>query len=637
MAILPTLSIDGVRQAEQNFLTMTVRLSQSSADIVTVDYNTLSTGSATVGTDLIRYIGDPLFGQLSFDPGETVKTLTFYAEYDNLDELDENFAVELSNARGANFGGGNQSVSAIGWILDDDGPGSNRAMAVSDPTVLEGSGNKAAFTISLSEAFATTTTLSYSTQDGSARAGSDYVAKSGTVTFAAGQTEAIVNVDLINDALAEANERFSLNVAGNSSVVGASGEAVILNDDGPVATLSIDGIRQTELNFLTMTVRLSHSATDIVTVDYNTLSNGSATVGTDLIRYIGDPLSGQLSFDPGETVKTLTFYAEYDNLDELDENFAVELSNAKGANFGGGNQSVSAVGWILDDNSPSPFSHDRALAVSDPTVLEGAGNKAAFTISLSEAFATPTTLTYATQDGSARAGSDYVAKSGTVTFAAGQTEATVKVDLIDDALSEANERFSLNVAGTASVAGASGEAAILNDDGPVPTLSIDPVRQTEQNFLTMTVRLSHSAADIVTVDYNTLSTGSANVGTDLIQYIGDPLSGQLSFDPGETGQDPDLLRGVRQPRRTRRKLLRRAFERERRELRRGQPERLRRRLDPRRRQSECVQHRPRAGRVRVDRRRGRRQQGGVRDRTLPPIGQDDFHRLHDGQRQRDRR
>ncbi len=68
-----------------------------------------------------------------------------------------------------------------------------------------------------------------------------------------------------------------------------------------------------------------------------------------------------------------------------------------------------------------------------------------FTVTLSAAYDAPVTVNFATANGTALAGSDYVATSGTVTFAPGQTEASVSVTLIRDAVTEPIETFYLNL------------------------------------------------------------------------------------------------------------------------------------------------------------------------------------------------
>ncbi|RXL42078.1 hypothetical protein EO238_34940, partial [Citrobacter sp. AAK_AS5] len=76
--------------------------------------------------------------------------------------------------------------------------------------------------------------LAYTTIDGSAQAGSDYTAKSGTVTFLAGQTSAFIDVAVTGDTAREGLETFFLRVtppAAAASPAGVVGTATILNDD----------------------------------------------------------------------------------------------------------------------------------------------------------------------------------------------------------------------------------------------------------------------------------------------------------------------------------------------------------------------------------------------------------------------
>ncbi|MFQ6777668.1 Calx-beta domain-containing protein, partial [Cereibacter sphaeroides] len=169
---------------------------------------------------------------------------------DSLDEIDESFFLELSEPQGARFGSNISTLVTTGWVIDDDGVGVNRALAVSNPVVSEAAGGQALFTLTLSEAFTTDRSFTYTTHDGSARAGADYVARTGTVTFLAGQTEATVAVNLINDGAVEAGETFGLAVTGAHGVPAATGTAEILNDDGAVPVISVEGDRVVEGSYL---------------------------------------------------------------------------------------------------------------------------------------------------------------------------------------------------------------------------------------------------------------------------------------------------------------------------------------------------------------------------------------------------
>ena len=526
----PIITIEGSRATEGQYITFTVRLSEPALDAVSVNFQAYS-GSAERNVDFDGYSNAVTSGVLTFGIGQTVQTFTIRATYDYLDEFDESFFVELTDARGATFGPGNASAIATGWVLDDDGIGLDRAIAISAPVVTEGAGNQAVFTLSLSEAFGTDRTFTFSTFDGSARAGSDYVARTGTVTFLAGQTEATVAVNLINDNLTEATESFGLSIRSAHDVVGTVGMATILDTDAAQPVISIEGSRATEGQYITFTVRLSEPALDAVSVNFQAYS-GSAERNVDFDGYSTAVTSGVLTFGIGQTVQTFTIRATYDYLDEFDESFFVELTDARGATFGPGNASAIATGWVLDDDG---IGLDRAIAISAPVVTEGAGNQAVFTLSLSEAFGTDRTFTFSTFDGSARAGSDYVARTGTVTFLAGQTEATVAVNLINDNLTEATESFGLSIRSAHDVVGTVGMATILDTDAAQPVISIEGSRATEGQYITFTVRLSEPALDAVSVNFRAYS-GSAESNVDFDGYSTAVTSGVLTFGIGQTVQ-----------------------------------------------------------------------------------------------------
>ena len=108
------------------------------------------------------------------------------------------------------------------------------------------------------------------------------------------------------------------------------------------------------------------------------------------------------------------------------------------------------------------------VSVADAQANEGAGG-VAFEVSLDRAFTTAAhrvTVDYATADGTATAGEDYTATSGTLTFAAGETTKTVSVPILDDAVDEGEETFTFRLSNAAGARIGDGEATgtIANDD-----------------------------------------------------------------------------------------------------------------------------------------------------------------------------
>jgi hypothetical protein len=96
----------------------------------------------------------------------------------------------------------------------------------------------------------------------------------------------------------------------------------------------------------------------------------------------------------------------------------------------------------------------------------GTENEAVFTVSISVPSTLPLTVTYATADGTALAGRDYVATSGTLTFAPGITSKTVCVLILDDGIVESNLSFTLNLSTSAATPSqVQGVATIADSDG----------------------------------------------------------------------------------------------------------------------------------------------------------------------------
>ena len=121
------------------------------------------------------------------------------------------------------------------------------------------------------------------------------------------------------------------------------------------------------------------------------------------------------------------------------------------------------------------------LAVADVSLIEGStgSRDALVTVSLSKASSEAITVNYATANGTAQAGADYVSKSGALTFAPGETSKTIAIPVIGDTAIEANESFVLNLSSPtkATIADGQGTVTITNDDAtaPVAALSVSDV------------------------------------------------------------------------------------------------------------------------------------------------------------------
>ena len=116
----------------------------------------------------------------------------------------------------------------------------------------------------------------------------------------------------------------------------------------------------------------------------------------------------------------------------------------------------------LNATVPGPV----AISVADASVREGADAVLSFAVTLDRGRHAPVTVDYATADGTATAGEDYRAASGTLAFAAGETEKTVPVAVLDDAHDEGSETMTLRLSNPSGARIADGEATgtIENSD-----------------------------------------------------------------------------------------------------------------------------------------------------------------------------
>ena len=514
----PSLSIGDVSISEGNSgaktATFTVSLSGAAAGAVTYNIATAD-GSATAGSD---YVGSSLSGQ-SIAAGQTSKTFSVTINGDTAVEADESFAVNVSSVVGATVADG----AAVGTITNDDAA-ATPSLSIGDVSISEGnSGTKTAtFTVSLSAASASIVSFDVASANGTATAGSDFVALSLVgQQIAAGQTSKAVSVTINGDTTVESDETFAVNVSNVSGATVADGSATgtITNDDsagGP--TLSINDVTISEGNSLTksatFTITLSQAQSAPVFVTVAT-ANGTATSGSD---YVAKTTTG-LRIPIGQTSKTFVVTINGDTTSEPDETFTVNLSNATGGPSIGDGQGVGTI--TNDDAAATP-----TLSIADASVSEGnAGTKTlTFTVSLSPTASGTVSYDIATSNGSATAGSDYVASTlAGQQITAGQGSKTFVVTINGDATVESDETFNVTLSNVSGATLGDGTAVgtISNDDssggGSGPTLTIADAAIIEGNALTknLTFSVKLSAASTSAVTYNIATAdGTATAGTD---------------------------------------------------------------------------------------------------------------------------
>jgi photosystem II stability/assembly factor-like uncharacterized protein len=398
-----------------------VSLSPASAQTVSVHYATAD-GTATAGSDYVA-----ASGTLTFAPGELVKTVPVDVSGDPSIEPDETFFVDLDTATGAAIA----DARGEGRILDDDAP---PTLSINDASAKEGDAGtvNVVFAVSLSRPLAAGVTVAWATADGSAAAGSDYVAGSGVLTFLPGTTSQPITLAVDGDTVVEPDETFfvDLSDAVNAAIADGQGQATIVDEDG-IPTLSVADTTSAEGQPIAVfPITLSTPVPETVEVSYRTVAGTAASPGDY------KHASGTLVFSPGTVVRTVPVTLADDGVDEAAETFSLELSDPVGATLTDGHADAT----ILDDDL-------KALSVTDVDLNEGDSGttSATFTLSLSAAGGVPIAVDYQTEDATATGGSDFVATAGTAAFPVGTTSATVVVPVNGDTGHEPDEGFTLKL------------------------------------------------------------------------------------------------------------------------------------------------------------------------------------------------
>ena len=358
---------------------------------------------------------------LTFNPGELSKTFQVAIADDSIGEGPEKVDLVLSNPQNLTAGAAPQigpNGPAELTINDDD----VSTFHFSAPAYVVHENDPAGHaTITVNRVGATNlpASVNYSTSNGTAIAGSDYTAATGTLNFAAGESTKTFDVAVTNDAAAEANETVILTLTGGA---GDTSLLSIVDDGNPKASVQLSSpvYNVNEAGgTAAITVTLSHAVDADLTVAYAT-ADGTALAGSDYtdthgtLTFTGNVAGGGPG--TGQTSKTIQIPITQDPDAEDPEALTLTLSNAlPGASSILGAPATGAV-TIADDD---------AVGLIDFKSLQYDVNEpdghATVTVERLGGASGAVSVDYETSDGSARAGSDYTATSGTVNWAAGDS------------------------------------------------------------------------------------------------------------------------------------------------------------------------------------------------------------------------
>ena len=503
---------------ESGTLTLTVALSAPSAQTVTVPFTV--DGSSTASASDYSLTASPI----TIAPGNLTGSATLTITPDATDEPDETVVVTLGAPTNAVLGA---TTTHTATITDDDAtPTAQFATAAQSSAAESGS---MTVTVTLSGPSSQTVTVPFAIAGSSTASASDYSITPSPITIAAGAVSGDATITITPDSTDEPNETVVLTLgAPTNATLGATTThtATITDDDSqPAVTVNDPAASEgssgsTAMDFL---VTLSASSAQTITVNYAT-ADGTATAGSDYNATLGTA-----TFLPGVTTATVTVTVNGDTSVESSETVALNLLSATNATIA----DSQGLGTIINDDSPvTP-----TISIADANVTEGdAGiTPLAFTVALSTPSPTPVTVDYATVAGTATLGTDFVAATGTLTFAAGQTSATINAGVIGDTADESDETLTVvlsNPTGATIAAGTATGTIVDDDDSSTdqPELTVLDIKQVEGDSgptpFVFTVELSQAAAETVRVEYAT-APETADAITDFT-----PGAGTLVFEPG---------------------------------------------------------------------------------------------------------
>ncbi len=475
---------------------VTVTRSGVNALVGSITVNYLLTGTATAGMDFIAPTGS-----ITIASGAATASFEIQGIDDLQGEPGETIIFQLAAGTGYIIG-----TQANGQVtIADNEP--TVTTTVPDAAAGESLGGNGRVVITRSGSPAQALTVTYMIE-GSATAGADFEALSGTVVIPAGQT--FVNLDIVpmQDTTGEGPETVILRVVsgtGYRAVPPSLPATVTIADDEPVISVVAGDPRATEGPTDTGRFVLTRSGPVNSTLVVTFALSGTA----DSADFV--PVIGQVTFAPGATTANVTITTLVDALAEIDETVILTITGDSGYRPATGASGAATV--TINANGPVV-----SAAASDPaageTLAGAAANGGRYTVTRTGPFTGPLVVNYHLE-GTAD-GNDYATLSGTVTILAGQATATIDLSILDDLVGEAAETVILVLNASddyriTTVAAQRQATVTITDNEPAVTISAaDPMASENgtdtARFLVMRTGPTTQA---LTINYTLAGTASA--------------------------------------------------------------------------------------------------------------------------------
>ena len=312
-------------------------------------------------------------------------------------------------------------------------------------------------------------TVDYRTEAVTATAGSDYESTSGTLTFAPTDGDKQVTVTIKDDEIQDNGETFRLVLSkpSNGAQLHRTAGTVIgtiLNHDseGLTATFPASAYASKSHKGPTdrpqVVVAFNSAVASISTTTPSAVVNGASI--TSVQAHTEDGLQN-----------AQIFFLEPDGNDDITFTLVANVPCASGGICSGTGTPITQVPSAHTIPAKQTTTASQ-LSVADATASEEDDSTIDFVVTLNPASDESVTVDYATANGSAAAGGDYTAASGSLTFNAGETTKTIQVSIIDDTVDDDNETLTITLSNASGAEISDGLATGTITDGDTESVPL---------------------------------------------------------------------------------------------------------------------------------------------------------------------
>ena len=467
---------------------------------VSVGYFTAD-GTATNGIDYMA-----TNGVLVFTNGVTTNYIVVPLINNQLLEGNRTFTVALTNAAAP----GKLVTPNVATVTIID---SNPGVEFSSPayTVVK-TGVQAMITVYRTGYTDSVMTVNYATADGTALAGTDYVATDGVLVFTNGVTNLTFSVPIVNLIGVQPPKTVQLSLSNPTNAVLASptnATLTILDSTNTVLTFAAATNAVPEnASYASLTVLRLNNTNGVTTVNYAT-ANGTATAGVNYTT-----TSGTLVFASGQVSTNIIVPLIYNPQVTGDLQFTVGLSSPSAP----AQLIAPSVATVIEQDAEAGLSFTNGAM----SVLKN-GTNALVAVVCSNPRVEPVSVGYFTADGTATNGVDYVATNGVLVFTNGVTTNYIVVPMINNQLLEGNRTFTValtNAAAPGKLTSPNVETVTIIDSNPGVEFSSPAYTVVKTGVQAMiTVYRTGYTDSVMTVNYAT-ADGTALAGTDYVATDG---------------------------------------------------------------------------------------------------------------------